>query len=1209
METASSLAQTVIMSSRAKTDSFGKTLLGYWANSLRESLRRDRPRGYQIAVTEQHLRDGRLTEIDAHQLQDAWARSRAGRQKARQHQKSKTEHSSISVLVAPYLAGPVGPRTRAPLAEALPPFWVPAILQNNGTLLPDPEHLPFVPRALLDPPLSQRSQDRIDSVADLRDYDAVIRAMTIDREEGWQARLNHAEEMFVSVHGRPASGWLPPGWQRQKPIVAVWDTESGFTRPVLHLIDEWLSIGTMPGCLALAGEGRPGDPIDPSVEHRPQLGHAGGTALNVKQRDAVRAVGSLVDGQVQAVNGPPGTGKTSLLRSIVADAVVRAAVDDSPPPVIMLTSTNNQAVRTAAAELKVDSGKNAPLLRRRWLPDLLPQLAVYDASRQAAESAGEMMLLDPIMKCVFAFDYTERASNEFLRNYAAWREGVAEKAVELSVDAARRTLGEKLRDTVEKIRARDTQAALACRYLREGKVAAEMAAAAEAVMGQAQADAQRLTLTAEELDARAEAIRGEQQHALEMLRKRAGLHPLWMRLCSPLKSVESQRACLLHRAAVTLGYLGADAIVPTSRTAVQDAVDAAFVARIIALRSEAASIRAAARIRQETATAAQSEADRTRADLSTWAAADAEVRAWMTNWSDAHATDHVDAMQRRLDLEQRALAFDLAMRLREAEFLARAKEWNSGWAQGKRTKTKDLRVSLLRAIALLTPCVVCTVYKGATYGCYFDSQTDRPLSLPIDLLIYDEAGQVLPDRGLPLLGFARRAVAVGDIHQLEPIIDFSDEADTALMCVAGADRAECDKLREMGLDHASGSVMRLFQVVTAYSEDQALLPGIMLRHHFRCVPRVIAYCNELVYRNQLVPLRPPAEAPSVPPMAWAHLRGDSQKAGRSWTNPPEAEAIARWIAGRRSAIESEHGACIEDLVAVITPYRAQRRVLQTALSRHIGSSAKGMIVDTVHALQGAQQRIVVFSPTITWASVVATGIRPFFDLSSNMLNVAVSRAQDAFVVIGDMALFDAHPSAGSTPTAVLARHLHLYDDSELRDVISGLVAAHPDARFVRIDGLPGHRAILAEAFRSAQRRILLASPYLAAAAMKADRVLTMVSNAVARGVDVSVYTGLTVSRDLEGKRAEALQRQLAAAGAQVHVTTRVHAKTLVVDDTLAVEGSFNWFAASRDPQWARKDSSVALRGSNAAAIIEQIEAEFAALRTTPITAPADPAYI
>ena len=83
------------------------------------------------------------------------------------------------------------------------------------------------------------------------------------------------------------------------------------------------------------------------------------------------------------------------------------------------------------------------------------------------------MLLDPIMKCVFASDYAARASDEFLRNYAAWRELPAERAAELSVHVARVSLREQLGETVEKIRARDTQAALACRYVREGKATAE----------------------------------------------------------------------------------------------------------------------------------------------------------------------------------------------------------------------------------------------------------------------------------------------------------------------------------------------------------------------------------------------------------------------------------------------------------------------------------------------------------------------------------------------------------------------------------------------------------------------------------------------------------------------------------------------------------------------------------------------------------------
>ncbi len=181
---------------------------------------------------------------------------------------------------------------------------------------------------------------------------------------------------------------------------------------------------------------------------------------------------------------------------------------------------------------------------------------------------------------------------------------------------------------------------------------------------------------------------------------------------------------------VTLGYLGADAPVPASRGDVRDAVDAVFAARIATLRLEAAGTRAAGRARQEAACAAQREADGIRADLRVWAAADTEVRAWMASWSDPHAADHVDAVQRRLDLQERALAFDFAMRLREAEFLARVEKWDPAWAQGKRIKMRDLRPRLLEALALLAPCIVSTVCKAANYGCFFDGQAQPPARSP-----------------------------------------------------------------------------------------------------------------------------------------------------------------------------------------------------------------------------------------------------------------------------------------------------------------------------------------------------------------------------------------------------------------------------------------------------------------------------------------------
>ncbi len=240
----------------------------------------------------------------------------------------------------------------------------------------------------------------------------------VNRDEDWQARLQHAEEMFLAVHGQPASAWLPEGWQRRKPIVALWESEGGFAQPLLPLVDEWLEAGEVPGCLALADRGRQGNATDPATAGRVQLGHVGAKALNAKQREAVQAVASLAHGHVQAVNGPPGTGTASLLKSIVADAVVGAAVTDAPPPVILLTSTNNQALRNAASDLTVEAEADVPLVRRRWVPRL-PQLAAYDASQKAAENAAGMMLLTPVMACVFAWTYAEQACDLFLRCQSA----------------------------------------------------------------------------------------------------------------------------------------------------------------------------------------------------------------------------------------------------------------------------------------------------------------------------------------------------------------------------------------------------------------------------------------------------------------------------------------------------------------------------------------------------------------------------------------------------------------------------------------------------------------------------------------------------------------------------------------------------------------------------------------------------------------------
>lgn len=66
--------------------------------------------------------------------------------------------------------------------------------------------------------------------------------------------------------------------------------------------------------------------------------------LSPSQREAINHFNHMQEGEVLAVNGPPGTGKTTLLQSVVADLYVQRALKQEKAPLIVAASTNNQVV-------------------------------------------------------------------------------------------------------------------------------------------------------------------------------------------------------------------------------------------------------------------------------------------------------------------------------------------------------------------------------------------------------------------------------------------------------------------------------------------------------------------------------------------------------------------------------------------------------------------------------------------------------------------------------------------------------------------------------------------------------------------------------------------------------------------------------------------------------------------------------------------------
>jgi superfamily I DNA and/or RNA helicase len=195
-------------------------------------------------------------------------------------------------------------------------------------------------------------------------------------------------------------------------------------------------------------------------------------------------------------------------------------------------------------------------------------------------------------------------------------------------------------------------------------------------------------------------------------------------------------------------------------------------------------------------------------------------------------------------------------------------------------------------------------------------------------------------------------------------------------------------------------------------ENQRTLPverGYFLDRTHRMHPAVCAPVSALAYEGRLQShddITAARHLDGYPPgVQVLQVRHE----GNSTESPEEAEAIAAQIELLiGSSWTDEHG--VRPLTAadvlVLAPYNAQVVLLRRQLAAAGFGDAR---VGTVDKFQGAQAPVVLISMTASSVEDIPRGI-PFL-LNRNRLNVAISRAQYAAVIVRATALTDYLPTA------------------------------------------------------------------------------------------------------------------------------------------------------------------------------------------------------
>lgn len=257
-----------------------------------------------------------------------------------------------------------------------------------------------------------------------------------------------------------------------------------------------------------------------------------------------------------------------------------------------------------------------------------------------------------------------------------------------------------------------------------------------------------------------------------------------------------------------------------------------------------------------------------------------------------------------------------------------------------------------------------------------------------DYVIFDEASQIDLPSAAPALYRANSAVIVGDERQLTHITKINEEVEESLAKIHGI----FPKDYYPGLVSYRGASLFTSAKHALHDTEQILL------NHYRSNRTIASLFNRVFYNGELHIYEPDEYLPKEIKAGayWVDTRGESQKyATGSRYNEAEANKIISLLK-TIVPIANAHNLTI----GVTTPYSRQQHIILSMVEEIFDKEAlKNIRVLTVHKFQGSEVDILLFSTVI--AKKGNAGSASWYKMNPEILNVAISRARQLLIIVGD----------------------------------------------------------------------------------------------------------------------------------------------------------------------------------------------------------------